>query len=291
MRKIKKEKIKTWLVTGASSGVGKELTRQLLEKGYNVIAISRRKPEFIHENVLCLSADVTSIDSIKEVIKQGIQKFKSIDVLSNNAGCSSYLSLEEESEEEMRKVMEVNFWGTYNTCKELLPYFRKQYYGTIVNMSSECGIMPRAFGAAYCSSKFAVEGLTSVLWLETEKFCRVMTVELSYFENTEIGKDKPRGTNYEEYKSVKIVPTKVNRWYFQNDLTLAVKYIIEAVENEKIQRRLMLGRDIISKIRGEVKALNKDINNSYFRAFSCGKIKSNIMGIIIKKIYNLVKFR
>ena len=64
MKKIDIEKIKTWFVTGASSGIGHELCRQLLEKGYNVIAVARRIPDFEHENALCLSVDVTKPETI-----------------------------------------------------------------------------------------------------------------------------------------------------------------------------------------------------------------------------------
>lgn len=285
MKNIEREKIQTWFVTGASSGVGREMCKQLSENSYNVIAVSRRVPQIKHENVLCLSADVTDTKTIKDAIQKGIEHFGSIDVLANNAGISSYLSVEEEPEEEMRKVMETNFWGTYNTCHELLPFFRKQGYGTIINMSSECGLVPRCFGAAYCSSKYAVEGLSSVLWWETQKFCRVMAVELSYFENTEIGKDKPHGTNFEEYKDIPATHTKFCRWHYYNDLSVAVQYILKEVQKKKMQRRLMLGRDIICKVKTEIKFLKDDLNNSLFKAYNCGKIKPELPKKIISKIF------
>jgi len=285
MKKIEKEKIKTWFVTGASSGIGHELCAQLLDRGYNVIAIARRMPEFKHENALCLSADVTKPETIKEAAAKGIERFKTIDVLSNNAGISSYLTFEEEPEDEMRSVMETNYWGTYNTCREMIPLFRKQGYGAVINMSSECGLIPRSFGAAYCSSKYAVEGLTSVLWLETQKFCRVMTVELSYFENTEIGKNKPRGTQYEEYKDIPVMPVKFIRNYFNNDLKTAVKCIIDEAEKEKPQRRLMLGRDIICKADSEIKSLERDKNLSKRRAYSCARLNKEFFKKILKKIF------
>ena len=277
MKKIAQNKIKTWFVTGASTGIGFEMCRQLSERGYNVVAVARRVPIFDADNILCLSVDVTKPETIREAINRAIEKFGSVDVLSNNAGVSSYLTVEEEPVEEMRKVMETNFWGTYNTCRELLPIFRQQGYGTIINMSSECGLIPRSFGAAYCSSKYAVEGLSSVLWLETQKFCRVMTVELSYFENTEIGKGKPKGTNFEEYKNIPIMPMKFRRNYFTNNINTAVKYIINTAEKEKLQRRLMLGRDIISKISYEIKLLKQDLSQSSYKAFKCGTLKKDIL--------------
>ena len=72
MGKISKDKIKTWFITGASSGVGKKLAHELLNRGYNVIAVSRRIPDISHENVLCLSVDVTKPETIKKAIQKGI---------------------------------------------------------------------------------------------------------------------------------------------------------------------------------------------------------------------------
>lgn len=273
MSKIAFEKIKTWFVTGASSGVGKELCRQLLEKGYNVIAVSRRIPDFQHERALSLSADVTDISSIETAVKAGIEKFGKIDVLANNAGISSYLTVEEESTEEVRRIMETNFWGTYNTVKVMLPHFRENMNGTIVNNSSECGIIPRAFGVGYCASKHAVEALSGTLRLETKHFCRVMTVNLSFFPGTEIGKGKPKGTNYDVYKKLSWLPVTVKEKCV-NDVKIAVKHIIEAVEKEKLQERLMLGKDIIPKIEYQINSLKRDLESSKSRAESCSAVTS-----------------
>lgn len=271
MKKINKEKIKTWFVTGASSGVGHELCKQLLDRDYNVVAVSRRIPDFKHKNAFCLSCDVTDPESVNEAINKGIEHFGRIDVVSNNAGISSYLTAEEETLEEMKRVMDVNFWGTYNVIKTLLPHFRQNNNGTIINNSSECGIIPRAFGAAYCSSKHAVEGLSSALWHETKRFCRVMTVELSFFEGTEIGKGKTKGASkYDEYKKLPWLPVKIRNKY-KNNLCKAVKIIIDTAEAENMQRRLMLGRDIPRKILFELCSMGNDLFLSLPKAVSCGK--------------------
>lgn len=146
MKKIDKEKIKTWFVTGASSGVGHELCKQLLERDYNVIAVARRVPDFVHKNALCLSVDVTKPETIIDAIQKGIECFGKIDVLSNNAGISANITCEEETLEHMKQVMEVNFFGTFNTINALLPHFRQNKNGTIINNTSQSGLTPRLWG-------------------------------------------------------------------------------------------------------------------------------------------------
>lgn len=268
MKKIVKDKIKTWFVTGASSGIGKELCLQLLAKGYNVIALSRRELDYSHENMLWCRCDVTNANDVENAIKLGIQKFGKIDVLSNNAGISSYGTIEEETPEKMKQVMEVNFWGAYNTIRALMPHFRQNKNGTIVNNTSECGLVPRSYGAAYCSSKHALEGLTGAVWQETKKFCRVMAVELSFFPGTEIGKGEKKGYSaIDEYKHLKWLPMKYKSC--KNRVDVAVFHIINTVENKKLPRHLMLGKDILPKIRYEIFTLIKDYFKSYIKAYSC----------------------
>ncbi len=274
MKKISKDKIKTWLVTGASSGIGKELCRQLLARGYNVIAISRRHLDFTHENLHYIQCDISNPEDVSNAVREGINKFGKIDVLSNNAGISSYGTIEEETPEKMRQVMEINFWGAYNIIRVIVPHFRKHKNGTIINNTSECGIMPRAYGSAYCSSKHALEGLTGALWQETNSFCRIMAIELSYFAGTEIGKNEKKGySEIDEYKGLKWIAAKYKPC--QNNKEIAIKHIINTVENKKLPRRLMLGRDILPKVKYEIVLLIKNYLNSYLKAYSC-KVKNNL---------------
>lgn len=287
MKKIDKEKIKTWFVTGASSGVGYEMCKQLLKRGYNVIAVSRRIPDFKETNALCLSVDVTKLETIKNAIKKGIEKFGKIDVLVNNAGISAGVVFEEETLEHMQEVMSINYFGTYNTMREFIPYFRKHKNGTIINNTSMHGLSFRYGGSAYCSSKYAIEGLTSVVWHETKNFCRVMTFELGWFPGTDIGTHLNKITNIEEYKNIK--GFYKNFYYsFINQLDIGVKYIIDEVEKEKIQRRLILGKDAIIKIDAEINYLRKNWKQSKRRALNCAKFDKEFPKKVIKKIAKIV---
>ena len=285
MKKIAKEKIKTWFVTGASSGVGHELCKQLLERGYNVIAVARRIPNFKQVNALCLSADVTMPETIQNAIKLGIERFGRIDVLSNNAGVSSDITTEEENLDHMKQVMEVNFFGTFNTINAILPHFRNNHNGTIINNSSMHGYSIRKGGSAYCASKHAIEGLTGVCIYETQKFCRVMTFELGWFKSTELSKSNTYiETKYKEYQNLK--QAYKNLYYtFENDLIKAVEIIINQVEQEKLPRRLMLGRDACKKAVNELKIFKKELNKSKKLTKKCSKYKFNLIIDLLKKFY------
>ena len=281
-------KIKTWFVTGASSGVGHEVCYQLIERGYNVIAVSRRIPEFKGKNILSLSVDVTQPESIDKAINLGIEKFGSIDVLMNNAGITSNSTLEELSVSELNKVMDVNFYGAFYTMKALLPYFRKNQNGTIINNTSQSGISVRSYESAYCASKHALEGLTGAVWCDTQKFCRVMAVELGYFPGTEIAKDMPEKITYiEEYEGISPFYKKYDR-NFINYLDKAVSNIIETVEQKELPRRLMLGKDALIQIGAEVDWIKQDLKNSQKATKRCSQFnndnkKIKILGITVYK--------
>ncbi len=238
-----------------------------MKRNYNVVACSRSIPSFDESlrggsNLYALSVDVTKPAEIVFGIKKAIEKFGGIDVLANFAGISSYETFEETSAEEVREVMETNYWGAFNTCKALITYFRENNKGTIINCTSVIGLVPRTFGCAYSSSKHALEGLTSVLWLETQNFnCRVMCVEPGLYPSN-IGKGKKKyKTQYSEYNFVNTQIINLRRNYI-NDLTEAMKCIINTTENEKLPRRLLLGKDCIARVKYEINTILQNIKYS-----------------------------
>lgn len=274
MKKAYPETLRTWFVTGASSGVGLELCRQLLEGGYQVVAIARRAIPAKHPHLLSLTVDVTDARAVKNAVACAIGHFGRVDVLVNNAGISSYLTIEEESMDKMRKVMETNFWGAFHTMQALIPHFRDTGHGTIVNNTSICGLVARAFGAAYCSSKFALEGLSSVARQELQRFCRVMTVNLSYFPGTEIQGQQKRGSDIPEYRGLPWVPVKSSVSYESNQVDKAVRYIIETVGNEILPRNLILGVDVEEQALYAIREKRRDWQKSKEMAWRCGAVSN-----------------
>lgn len=242
MRKIQREFIQTWFVTGAYSGVGLELCYQLLERGYQVVACSRRKPVFQHPRALNLTLDVTDPNAVDQAIEAAISHFGRVDVLCNNAGICTKCTIEEESLERMKREMEVNFFGTFNMIHAILPHFRRQGHGTIVTNSSSSGLLPCPYGAAYSSSKYAVEGLTDMARSETAAFCRTMAFEMGAFWGTDIStmaSTRINDTGIAEYEnSRRLYPFKKN---YINVLSIAMGMLIDAVEAEEMPAHVLLG--------------------------------------------------
>lgn len=160
----------TILITGASTGLGRASAKHFQAQGWNVIA-TMRSPESEtelsgFERVLVTRLDVQDVASIGAAVEAGIAKFGRIDALLNNAGYGAYGPLESTSLEKLRRQLDVNVIGLLATTKALLPHFRQQRSGTIVNVSSMGGRITFPLGTAYHASKFAVEGLSEALHFE-----------------------------------------------------------------------------------------------------------------------------
>jgi NAD(P)-dependent dehydrogenase (short-subunit alcohol dehydrogenase family) len=160
----------TILITGASSGIGRATARLFQVKGWNVIATMRdpdKETELTAlERTLVTRLDVQEIDSISLAVDAGISRFGRIDVLFNNAGYGAYGPLEATPLQKIRRQFDTNVIGLMATTQAVLPYFRKQGAGLILNVSSIGGRMTFPLGTLYHGSKFAVEGFSEALHYE-----------------------------------------------------------------------------------------------------------------------------
>ncbi|KAM9978553.1 hypothetical protein ACTFIY_012309 [Dictyostelium cf. discoideum] len=170
---------KTWIVTGTSSGIGLELVKKLLKNGFKVSALTRKPEEienqvkqinFENGNLLIVKTDITNDESVKNAVKQTIEKFGKIDVLVNNAGYGLVGSIEELSDLEFRKIYDVNVFGVLNLLRHTTPYFRNQRSGTIINISSQMGWDNMENYSAYSSTKHAVNSITLSIQKELKPF-------------------------------------------------------------------------------------------------------------------------
>jgi len=158
---------KTILITGASSGIGRETAKLFQQNGWNVIA-TMRSPETELElntltDVLVTHLDVQDQPSIISAINEGITRFGRIDALVNNAGYALIGAFESATREQIQKQFNVNLFGLMDVTRAVLPYLRSQGSGTIINVSSMGGQITFPFGSLYHSTKFAVEGLSESL--------------------------------------------------------------------------------------------------------------------------------
>ncbi|MBB5783240.1 oxidoreductase [Nonomuraea jabiensis] len=161
----------TWFLTGASRGFGLELARQILAGGDTLIATARR-PEGLRERLgaserlITEQLDVTDPAGVQAAVTRALAQVERVDVLVNNAGYGVLGAVEEISETQTKEIYDVNVFGLLRVTKALLPTFRRQRAGHIINVSSIGGVATGAAWGLYGSTKFAVEGITDALRAE-----------------------------------------------------------------------------------------------------------------------------
>ncbi len=158
---------KVVLITGCSSGIGRDLAVELAGDGYTVVATARN-PETIKDLqvALQLPLDVTDNDSITAAVNKTIERFGRIDVLVNNAGYGIRSAVEDTNDEKIHNIFNVNVYGIVRMVRTVLPWMRKQGKGRIINIGSIAGKIAQPVNGLYCASKYAVEALSDALRLE-----------------------------------------------------------------------------------------------------------------------------
>lgn len=174
---------KVWLITGVSKGLGRELAKQVADKGDIVVGTVRNaqdKADF--EKILGAKAfiiDLSNTEQISSLVDAIINQYGQIDVLVNNAGYGAFGMIEEFSENEIIHQFKVNVIAVWKLCQAVLPHMREKGGGTIIQISSRVGILAGVGNGIYASSKFALEGMRESLKQEVEPFgIKVMLAEL-----------------------------------------------------------------------------------------------------------------
>lgn len=190
------DKAKVWFITGASSGMGLEVAKTVLANGDKVVATSRNLQEQLEsigeetDNLLPIKVDITNENEVRIAIEKSVEKFGRIDVIHNNAGDYLVGSIEEISDEEFRKTIDVNLFGMANVIRQAMPYLRKQQSGHIINISSNMGYIGYANTGSYNAAKFAVIGLSEALAQEAKPFGINVTVVAPGMFRTSFMSDK-----------------------------------------------------------------------------------------------------
>jgi short-subunit dehydrogenase len=160
---------KVIIVTGASSGMGKDFAMHLLKKGHTVYGMARRvekMEDIVKAGGKAIAMDVTNEEQIKNAVDQVMTEQGKVDVLINNAGYAVYGSVEESSIDAARRQFEVNIFGLASLTQKIIPGMRERKSGTIINISSMGGKMYTPFGAWYHATKHALEGWSDCLRVE-----------------------------------------------------------------------------------------------------------------------------
>ncbi|WP_031358365.1 oxidoreductase [Caballeronia sordidicola] len=178
---------RVWMITGASRGMGAEITAAALAQGDAVVATARKSSAVTNAlgsqpGLLAVDLDVTSESAAHQAVKLAMEHFGRIDVLVNNAGYGLAGAVEETSAEEVRSIFDTNVMGLLNVTRAVLPQMRSQRSGHVINMSSLGGYRVGAGFGVYGATKFAVEGLSEALHAELSALgIHVTVVEPGYF--------------------------------------------------------------------------------------------------------------
>lgn len=239
----------------------------MLELGYPTV-VTLRDPKDVADlaslgDSLVLKLDVTDRTQAEAAIKEAEEKFGQIDVLVNNASIGYFAAVEEGDEDEVRKMFEINVFGLSRMIHLVLPNMRKQRKGLIINFSSLAGIIGFPAAGYYCSTKFAVEGLSEALRKEVEPLgIKVIVVEPSGFRTDWAG----RSANESEHQIADYAATAgAYRKHMRKDSgkqpgapVLAVKAIINAVESTNPPHHLLLGNNAFDGVMAKLEELRKE---------------------------------
>ena len=264
-------KQKTWFITGCSTGFGRVLSEQLLARGDRVIATARNADRIedlrAHaknpEQFLSYPLDVTDFSEIRKVASDAIQKAGRIDVLVNNAGYGYVGALEEVSLSEIRAVFETNVFGLMEMTRAILPVFRSQRSGHIINLSSVAGMVGTPGASIYNSTKFAIEGLSEALAGELASFgIKVTLIEPGAFRTDFANRSLRVAPYLPEYAEA----LSQTRKYYETiggqqpgDPAQAVRAMIALVDHPNPPLRLPMGKIALQRIRNKIAQYESEI--------------------------------
>ncbi len=254
-------------ITGCSTGFGRELATQSIERGLRTV-VTARDPGTLAGyaaagNAMVLQLDVTKADQVAAALAAVDAKFGRIDVLVNNAGIGYFAAVEESEEAEVRKMFEVNVFGTSRMIQAVLPGMRERRHGVIVNFSSIAGLCSSPAVGYYAATKYAVEGLSEALWQEVEPLgIRVMVVEPSDFRTDWAGRSANESkTQIDDY----VATAGAARGQFRaasgkqaGDPVRAAQAVLAAVETGHPPHHLLLGNSAFDGAMSKLDALRRD---------------------------------
>jgi NAD(P)-dependent dehydrogenase (short-subunit alcohol dehydrogenase family) len=251
---------RTWFVTGASSGLGRAIAEAAREAGDCVVATARQPATLAGwaaaapERCLVLPLDVTDSPQVADAVAAAVARFGRLDVVVNNAGYGLLGAVEECDEAQIRRCFETNFFGALNVIRAVLPRFREQRAGHLVNITAAAAIANYAGFGAYGAAKAALEALSESVRAETALLgIKVTLVEPGPFRTEFIHRSLERATNrladYDRTSGKFAAVLKAIDGKQPGDPARAAAAIVEMVRSGKAPFRMPLGRYMVKKLR------------------------------------------
>jgi NAD(P)-dependent dehydrogenase (short-subunit alcohol dehydrogenase family) len=261
---------RVWFVTGASSGFGRAIAKEVLARGDRLVATGR-DPDALQPLVgedgsraMAIGLDITDADAVRAAVDEAVARFGCIDVVVNNAGYVHVGAVEELDDEEWRRLIDTDLFGAINVTRAVLPHMRGQRSGHLVQMSSLNGVEGLPGGGYYVASKFALEGLSESLADEVAPLGIKVTIVEPGPHRTRLlsGPSAKSSEPISDYAdSVGMVREQLEQLdgHQPGDPERAARAIVEAVEAPDPPRRLPLGTmaldHIRAKLRGQLEEL------------------------------------
>lgn len=277
---MKKTSPLVWFITGTSQGFGLELVRAALERGDKIVATSR-DPEKVEaafpncsDRLLALRVDLTDNAEVKEAVDVAIATFGKIDVLINNAGYGLLGAMEEASEKEISDLFEINLFALIRMTQAVLPYFRKQRSGHVVNISSVWGLTAAAGASIYNATKFAVEGLSQALVQEVKPLGIDVTIvepggfRTNFLKESSVVFSSDIIDDYRKTSGALRAWGKTGHGTQRGCPKLAATAIIQAVTSEHPPLHLLLGSDAYKETMQHVEEQRRDFEMGREVAYS-----------------------
>ena len=241
------------LVTGASSGIGKEIAKQLIEDGLIVYVAARRREkmkDLEQLGAIALEMDITQEHQVKNVVEHIENHHNGVDILVNNAGYAIYGAMEDTTIEDARRQFEVNLFGLANLTKSVLPKMRAKKSGKIINISSMGGKIYTPLGSWYHATKHALEGWSDCLRLELMPFnIEVVVIEpgiiKTEFDDVMLAPMMQRSGNSAYSEMANKLEQRTKQSYKRgnaSDPSVIAKVVSQAVQAKKPKTRYVAGK-------------------------------------------------
>lgn len=271
---------KVWFVTGASKGLGLSLVKKLIGNGYRVAATSRNLQNltdamgsFDEKKFLPLEVDLASEKSITGAIGKTVAHFGKIDVLVNNAGYGIGGAVEELSQQEIKGSFDINVFAVIMSMQAVMPYFRAQKSGNIINISSIAGFAPGTGWGIYAATKYAVTGLSEVMAEDVKEFGIKVTVVAPGAFRTEFLTDNSLVFAADKIEGYQAIRESHGKYAAMNgsqagDPEKLAQVFIDLAENPDPPVRLYLGSDAYRRAKEKTKLLSEELEMNREISFS-----------------------